>query len=276
MTFRYSQEHLNYLRHAWPVLTLQELCEGFYLYFGVVKTLSQLRAALKNHKIKSNRSGQVKIGSLIYTATEIEFIKQRYSEITVKQLVDELNIRFKTNTSANQLKAFLTNHKIHSGRTGRFEKGRKSWNKGTKGLTSANKTSFKKGSNPANQKPFGHERICSKDGFILMKVDMVNPYTGFRGHYVHKHRYVWEQHNGVIPKGHIIRFKDGDKMNCEIGNLEMVTKAENLRLNQRHYNESPEELKPTIKALAQLEVAAFSKQKSINQGAQAVNKKNEQ
>lgn len=44
-------------------------------------------------------------------------------------------------------------------------------------------------------------------------------------------RYVYEQHNGPIPKGHNVRFKNGDTMNCNIDNLELVTRAEMMLRN---------------------------------------------
>lgn len=40
-------------------------------------------------------------------------------------------------------------------------------------------------------------------------------------------RYNWIQKHGPIPSGHVIRFKDGDTMNCEVDNLEMITMKEN-------------------------------------------------
>jgi|694.fasta_scaffold18442_13 hypothetical protein len=36
-------------------------------------------------------------------------------------------------------------------------------------------------------------------------------------------RYVWEQHNGPILRGCVIVHLDNDKMNCDIGNLAMMT-----------------------------------------------------
>lgn len=37
------------------------------------------------------------------------------------------------------------------------------------------------------------------------------------------HRYIWEQINGPIPKGHIIHHIDGDKFNNNISNLQCMT-----------------------------------------------------
>ena len=46
-----------------------------------------------------------------------------------------------------------------------------------------------------------------------------------------EHVYVWEQHNGRdVPPGHDIHHRDGDKLNNDIGNLQLVTKLEHKRI----------------------------------------------
>ena len=75
---------------------------------------------------------------------------------------------------------------------------------------------------------------------------------GGRHEYKLKHRYLWKKHKGKIPKGMIIRFKDGDKTNITMKNLEMVTHNEHLMLNQMDYNHSHESLKHTIRLMAKL------------------------
>ena len=49
-----------------------------------------------------------------------------------------------------------------------------------------------------------------------------------------KHRKVWEDHHGSIPKGHSIVFLDGDKTNYDISNLACLSKNEIARMNQNH------------------------------------------
>ncbi len=251
----YSKEQLDFLTLAAPVLTWNELIDEFFIRFNEVKNYSQLRASMKNHGIKnSKKRGNPKGVSLLFSREQVDFIKEKYKCFSVRDLTEELNKKFNTDIKTPQLRAFVNNHKISCGRNGQFAPGFEPWNKGTKGATGANSGSFKKGSIPANVKPIGHERTCSKDGIILVKVDEVNPYssTGYRGRYRPKHHVVWEQHNGPIPKGMVVRFRDNDRLNCDIKNLEMVTKAEHLQLNRNDYANTPEELKPTVKIIAQL------------------------
>ena len=173
------------------------------------------------------------------------------------------NERFGTDTTGQQIRTFVHNRRIISGRTGQFEKGHRPWNKGTKGcgLTTANKTSFKKGNVPPNRQPLGSERICSKDGFILIKILEKDPYTGFPTRYKHKHVYVWEQANGPVPKGMVVAFKDSNKTNIKIENLMLISRAELLCLNQHGYKDMPAELKPNVRVLVKLQVKTWAKEK---------------
>lgn len=112
-------------------------------------------------------------------------------------------------------------------RRGRYCKGNIPENKGTKGVLKANKTSFKKGVIPENTKPVGtisvrhHKR--SKINYKVIKVAD------------HKweplNRYIWKLHNGDIPASHIVAFKDGDSLNCDIDNLFLLSRADNVRRN---------------------------------------------
>jgi hypothetical protein len=42
--------------------------------------------------------------------------------------------------------------------------------------------------------------------------------------------FTWEKHNGLIPKNHMLIFKDGDSFNDEdINNIQMVSIVDNMR-----------------------------------------------
>lgn len=111
-----------------------------------------------------------------------------------------------------------------SPRTGGFEKGFTPWNKGVKGYMGANRTSFKKGQNPHNQRPIGSQRICSKDKYVIEKVAEPDVWG-------YKHRMLWQEHHGEIPEDCIIRFIDKDRMNITIDNLICVPQGANSVLN---------------------------------------------
>lgn len=129
-----------------------------------------------------------------------------------------------------------------TGRTGQFKKGNIPHpNAKPKG---PNKTSFKKGNRPHNWKPVGHERV-NVEGYIEVKT--AEPKT-----FELKHRVIWEQHNGPIPEEMLISFIDGNRQNCNINNLEMISKSENAFRNKMQINQYPQAIKPTIKQIAKL------------------------
>lgn len=188
----------------------------------------------------------------MFSQEQIEFIKINYRLFPLKQLVILFNNEFKTNFTFDQIRSYTRNHKIKSGRTGRYEKGQMPWNTNSKGLTGRNKTSFKPGTRPPNWRPVGSERICPKDGFILIKVEIKDPYTKAKTRFMHKHVYIWEQANGKVPRGSVIKFKDGNKLNCTLDNLICLGRRELLYLNQHNFNEVPAEAKDSFITLSKL------------------------
>lgn len=116
-------------------------------------------------------------------------------------------------------------------RKGQFRKGQTPHNKGKSRKYWATpeaeelmaKGQFKPGEcrddNP-RKRPIGHEKVYA-DGYVWIITEHGR---------VQKHRYVWEQANGPVPPNHCIKFKDGDRTNCSLDNLYLVTRAENCRM----------------------------------------------
>lgn len=131
-------------------------------------------------------------------------------------------------------------HLFELGKAHRFKKGQAPVNKGMKieeymsseGIERSSKTRFKKGHTPANTK---------HDGAITIrhphKQRGARPYLYIRlakGKWQEYHRYLWIKQNGLVPAKHVIRFKDGNTMNCCIENLECISMAENAIRNADH------------------------------------------
>lgn len=114
----------------------------------------------------------------------------------------------------------------------RFSKGHEPFNKGKREHEFRSKeaiercaaTQFKKGHCPHNARPVGYEcyRRMGKTGYVYIKVSDDTKM-------VLKHRWVWEQANGPIPEGCNITFRDGDTRNCELSNLELVSRQDATR-----------------------------------------------
>lgn len=143
----------------------------------------------------------------------------------------------------------------------RFPKGHVPMNKGLRrpGWFSGRmrETQFKKGGFPDNRDPdfyvIGALRV-NTDGYIDIRVRFDQGAKGWSG----LHRILWEDRHGPIPKGHIVAFKDGDKLNCWHDNLELRSRKEHMLRNSIH--NLPQPLRLTINVLGQLKRRIREKQ----------------
>lgn len=124
----------------------------------------------------------------------------------------------------------------HGGRRSQFHKGMTSWNKGISyqaGGRSA-ETRFKPGQRTgranALYRPVGTERI-SKDGYLERKI---NDGEMLQRRWRAVHILEWEAANGPLPKGYAVVFKDGNKQNITLDNLELISRADLMRRNSFH------------------------------------------
>jgi hypothetical protein len=157
----------------------------------------------------------------------------------------------------------MHNHNIRSGRTGCFEKGHVPWTLGKKGIHCHPTTEFKKGHIPANTRSLGSERIDNKDGYIWVKIAEPNPYTDAKTCFKQKHVVLWELTHGPVPEGFVVIFKDSDRKNCVIENLELISRADLARLNQLGYREAQPEIKPALLTLAKLKTKLFAAERTL-------------
>lgn len=195
-----------------------------------------------------------------YTVAEMEWLEQNRS-LPIADYHRAFCDRFgRTDVSAANLHALRKRKGWRTGRTGRFEPGQESWNKGKPMPFNPNsaRTQFRKGNLPHNNRHLGHERM-TKDGYVEISVAETNPHTGYERRYVHKHRHLWELTNGPVPEGMALKCLDGDRANTDPDNWEAVPRAMLPRLNGRfgrNYDHAPAELKQTIMAVTKLEHAA--------------------
>ena len=116
-------------------------------------------------------------------------------------------------------------------RRGCFEKGQRPWNKGIQfSPPGSEKGRFKPGQKPHTWQPIGSERV-TKEGYLKRKMTD----TGYPPRdWVEVQRIVWEEHFGPIPDGHVVLFRDSNKLNFDPGNLELISRAENMNRNSYH------------------------------------------
>ena len=132
----------------------------------------------------------------------------------------------------------------HGGRATRFQKGLTPFQKGKKieewmspeGIANSVKGRFKKGHPSQNIRPVGSERV-NIDGYIEIKIAEPSKWR-------QKQRVVWEAEHGPVPDGYMVSFIDGNKQNCALSNLRLITKADNLR--RVSLNNYPDEVREVI------------------------------
>lgn len=138
--------------------------------------------------------------------------------------------------------------KIH-----RYAKGHQPANKGKKmpaeTYAKVAPTMFSKGNKPHNFRPVGSERL-TKDGYLERKI--ADPKTWRAVHIL-----VWEAAHGPVPAKHKVIFKDNNKLNNELTNLECVSYADLMRRNS--IVRYPADLRFAMKTLKKLK-------KQINNG----------
>lgn len=115
-------------------------------------------------------------------------------------------------------------------RAQRYEKGHNGGHGFKKGHRHGRATRFKKGQRPHTWKPIGTERI-NADGYRERKVTETGcPPRDWRP----IHLLMWQEANGPVPDGHAVVFRNGDKTDIRLENLECITRAELMARNTVH------------------------------------------
>ncbi|TKT58375.1 HNH endonuclease [Rhizobiaceae bacterium LC148] len=229
-------------------------------------SLSHLHSLRKRKGWKVGRGGGRYLGRLRkFSEAEIQWLRENRT-MTIGEYHRAFSDQFgRDDVTAENLHALRKRQGWKTGRTGQFEKGAEPVNKGKTcppGVggrhPNAQRTQFRKGQVPHTFRGAGHERIDTKDGYVVIIVDEENPWTGAKTRPVHKHRWLWEKKHGPIPDGFVLKCLDGDKTNCDPSNWELIPREVLPHLTARFgmaYDQAEPELKPTIMAVAKLKHA---------------------
>lgn len=133
---------------------------------------------------------------------EQQFIADNVNGRTTMELTELFNNHFNKNISENTIRNYKKYHKLRSGIN----------------------TKFKKNSIPYNKKNNGEE-FKSGEGYIFIKI---------KNKWIHKHRYIYEQHFGKIPDDCSVIFADQDKSNFNLENLILVINKDKLTAKNKH------------------------------------------
>lgn len=196
-----------------------------------------------------------------------DFIRDNYPGRTSNELIQMIHERFGPDAmTLTQLRSYVRNHRLCCGVSCKFQKGQEPVNKGKswddylpkESQAKCRKTCFKDGHLPHNAEPVG-TIAKSTDGYLKQKI--ANP-----NKWVFVHRATWEKYHGPLPPGAIVTFKDGNKENCNIENLTMISMAENARMNRSHLRSSDPALTETGVLVARIRTKAGEKKKRRKKG----------
>ena len=153
------------------------------------------------------------------------YLKEIVLDRSYKEIASLMKDKFNYNFEVMQIQAAIKRYGLSTGRSGHFVKGGDPWNKGTKGLSKPNKTSFKKGNIPMCLLPVGTERVYKGEGYVKVKVAEPNKWEL-------KHKLIYEKYYGKVEEGDAIIFLDGNKANFNIDNLYKVSRHQLLLMNK--------------------------------------------
>lgn len=152
-----------------------------------------------------------------YTKEEVDFITQNVTKYYVPQLVKMFNEKFNANMTIYKMKNFKHRYNLYSDLpmnplTGKEHKKR-------------HKHTRKEWLDKVTH-DIGYE-YKRKDGTTYIKV---NNKVGATNNYMTKAQYVYTCKYGEIPKGYVLLHKDGNTDNCDIDNLKLVSRKEQIYL----------------------------------------------
>lgn len=270
MIWKYPQEVHDLVKEWAPKLRDRELAALVNERCGTAFTASSMKSFRGNHGYRNGMKQwtgeeywkyQTKYPQGMY-----EYIRDNSWGVSSAEMAQQVRERFGYEMTPTCMKQFRQRNGIRSGVTGWFRKGRAP---GTKGktleeicgndpdkLAKVRATQFKKGNRPFNEMEIGD--ITVVNGYKLRKKAMTGTQ---RERWEFLHRAVWEEHNGPVPEGMVVTFKDSDPMNCDISNLMLITKAQSAVMTRKGYRSGDPDITEAGAALAALEIAAGKKRK---------------
>lgn len=188
---------------------------------------------------------------MLFSKKEDNYLRRNYLKIPAKRMSKILGRSESGARQRMQVLGLVVPDKIRRQfiKQSQFKKGHKPKNFGQKMskevYKKCRKTMFKKGNKPYNTKYDGCIQIRRDKTKRLYKYIRLS-----EGKWQMLNVYNWEKVNGKVPEGYIVVFKNNDTMNCDISNLELITREENMKRNTIH--NYPIEIVKTIRTISKL------------------------
>lgn len=245
---RWSKSDIEILKMAYKDMTFSDMQEVYFCNRSIasIKTKSKLLKLNYKRKKLTDKERQYIIQNFANMQTA-EIAKQLgYSHYTVSNFAYRIGLK-KSPEIIRQNGINVANSE--ASKNTRFKKGHISANKGKKiteymtaeQILKVHKTTFKKGMTPHNTKPIGSISEVKAGDYLEIKLS--------EKEWEPLHRHIWKQHNGDIPAGCNIQFKDGNRRNCAIENLYLVSRSDQAVMNARGI---PLELVTTVKHISKI------------------------
>ena len=276
---KYPPEVHEFIKENTVKMRDRELAVACNEKFGTHFTPSSMKSFRDNYGYRNNLKQWSKEEywryQTKYPQGMYEFIRDNSWGVSSKKMAEMCNEKFGTHWTPTGMKQFCQRHGIKSGETGWYQKGHAPGNKGKKleeyvkdpeRVAEIKKrmapTQFKKGEAPLNEKPVG-AIVVNDHGYKLRKRQMEGTLWE-RWEFLH--RAVWIEHNGPIPDDMMVIFRDGDRLNCDISNLALITKQENAVMNKLGLRSEDPDLTDTGIAVAKLRLATKEARKKRRNG----------
>lgn len=261
---RLPPEIPQYIRdHASAELTISELWQNVRLDMKVDIKREYVRGRIRREHLPFKKgTGYNTLLTDEQVDQMIAVIPGRSSEEISKIMLEKYGVKI----SPSQVRGWKKNHKAPSGYDARFRPGNASPTKGKKRteflspemIARIQKTQFKKGNVPKNRREVG-EIIERSDGYLWIKTQDWHQNDNWQQY----HRWLWEQVHGPIPEGFRVYFLDGDRRNCKIENLELVSEAVAATAVKVYGLTKDAEINKAILKAAELKVALTKAQERV-------------
>lgn len=243
----WTPHHDNIMRRNYPSGDLSALADRLGVTVTAVKSRAQVLGL--HRKINSHRP---------WTEWQMAYLRRHYADERSEDIALKVGHSVRSIWQKAKQIGLAKSHEFfvscgrqvantEGSRRNRFTPGMTPANKGRRqtdymsaeSIAASSRTRFKPGNRPHNQRDIGTERTHA-DGYVYLRIE-----SGC----VLKHRHVWEHAHGPVPEGYVIAFRDGNRQNCSLDNLQLISRADLAR--RRAARETPEQRRQrTAKSLA--------------------------
>ena len=187
-----------------------------------------------------------------WSKEEREYLAEVVTGRYLKEVTAEMNKKFEYQFTEMQVRGAIKRYGLKMGVSTQWQKGHVPYNKGTKGVSKANKGSYKKGNIPINALPIGAER--THQGYTQVKVS--------ENKWELKQRTIYEKyHNVKLKPQDVVIFLNGDKKDFSKENLYLIDRETQMYMAKNDlWSEDPELNKTAVK-IAEIYKMAYKKQR---------------